>query len=106
MFDNIIISIIDHPNKERFIITERNGSYNLIFLEWNFSASDPASYADPILTDSSFNECMERLVEILKKGGVKCLIQNRKCQIWNYAKIKRIGLSTGWRWMVLDSLCG
>ena len=49
-----------------FQIEEREGRYSLVFYEPKFTGK-PWDYVDPVVIDSSLNECVGKLIEIVKQ---------------------------------------
>jgi len=60
----IIVSIRNFKTREWFEIREFEEKYSLFFLEWNYSGK-PWDYVDPIVVDSTYEECVEKLKELL-----------------------------------------
>ena len=71
MKKEIVLSIIDYKNKERFeIFTYDNKKFTLLFVEWEYSGK-PWEYIEHIIADSNIEECINRLSEILRCNNVK-----------------------------------
>lgn len=63
-----ILTVRDYKNKKVYKILKSPYGYDLIFVEWNYTGK-PWDYVDPILVNTSFNECLNKLFEILSKSS-------------------------------------
>lgn len=60
------IEVMDFRRKVRYMIIKAPlHGYDLVFVDWDYQGK-PWDYVDPILVNASFEECMVKLLELVK----------------------------------------